>query len=232
VKLLINTQSIDRTEKVMLLVSYLVQLNIIVGIFISFWKQNWLILFLTTGILLLTLFPSMLRRNYKLNLPVEFDLVTILFIYSSLFLGEIHAYYVKYWWWDIVLHTSSGFLVGIVGFLAVHLLNQNKKIRLRLKPAFVALFALTFAVTIGSIWEIFEYFVDLSFGLTMQDNLIDTMWDIIVNLAGAGIISGWGYLYLKNGKIFLVDRLIRKVVERNQWLLGKKKKYGFKLKSV
>ncbi|NIR44454.1 MAG: hypothetical protein GWM93_09820, partial [Gemmatimonadetes bacterium] len=70
----------------------------------------------------------------------------------SLFLGEIRGYYTRFAWWDVALHTASGFLLGIVGFLLVYILNQEERIPLYMKPGFVALFSFLFAVATGAIW--------------------------------------------------------------------------------
>ena len=83
----------------------------------AIWKQQWLTAFLTTGIILLTLFALVLHRRFKVFIPPEFELAAIAFVFASLFLGEIRGYYGRFWWWDLLLHTASGFLLGIVGFL-------------------------------------------------------------------------------------------------------------------
>jgi uncharacterized membrane protein YjdF len=64
-----------------------------------------------------------------------------------------------------------------------------------MNPGFVALFAFVFAIALGTLWEIFEFAMDQIFGLEMQkpmfgdpSGLTDTMWDMIVNAIGAGIV--------------------------------------------
>lgn len=200
------------------------QIILLMGLVFSIYERRWLIAFLVAGILILTLLPTALGKRFAVYIPPEFELLAILFIFATLFLGEVRGYYIKFWWWDVLLHAGSGFLLGIMGFLLVYILNQEEKIQLHMKPAFVALFSFTFAVAIGSIWEIFEYSMDSLFGVNMQKSgLVDTMWDLIVDAAGALVISVLGYWYMKRGSEYFVEKWIAKFVEGNPRLFRKKR---------
>jgi len=94
---------------------------------------------------------------------------------------------------------------------------------------FISLFAFLFAVTIGTLWEIFEFFMDQLFGFNMQkpmmgdpSGLTDTMWDMIVNATGAFIISFVGWWYLKRKRAFFVKDWIRKFIMSNPELFHKR----------
>ena len=89
------------------------------------------------------------------------------------FLGEVRSWYERIWWWDIALHTSSGLLLGLVGFLLVYVLTENERIDLHMRPRFVALFAFLFAVAVGALWEIFEFAMDRMLGANMQKPMLD-----------------------------------------------------------
>jgi hypothetical protein len=153
----------------------------------------------TLVILIITFLPLLMRSQFQVRIPVEFETLTVAFIYLSLFLGEIQGFYTRYWWWDLVLHGGAGMLAGMTGFLCVFLLNHNVKAGLHLSAKFIAVFAFMFAIGIGSLWEIFEFTMDSLLGLNMQKSgLVDTMWDLIINLLGALSISLVGYDYLKS----------------------------------
>jgi hypothetical protein len=179
----------------------------------------------TLAILVITFVPMLMRRRFEFRIPYEFETLTILFVYMSLFLGEVQGFYVRFWWWDLVLHAGAGLLVGMTGFLLVYLLNQNERIGLHLSPKFIALFAFMFAMGIGSIWEIFEFAMDSLFGFNMQKTgLVDTMWDIIINCLGALAMSLLGYGYLKSEEIdSFLERLIHKFIAANPKIFRKKK---------
>lgn len=188
----------------------------------------WLPSFLVVMIIVVTVFPFFFRKHMPIDLPSEFHLLAVVFIFASLFLGEIQDFYQRLWWWDMALHTTSGLLMGIFGFLLVYLLNESKRVDLYMQPRFVALFAFVFAVSIGTIWEIFEFAVDQLLDGNMQkpmfgdvSGLTDTMWDMIVNALGALIISLIGWWYMKRHEGFFVDAWIRKFIKRNPNLFRK-----------
>jgi hypothetical protein len=167
--------------------------------------------------------PAILSRRLAVRLPAEFALFAVVFIFAALFLGEIRGYYARFWWWDVVLHTSSGFLVGVAGFLLVYVLNQHERIELHMKPGFVALFSFAFAMAVGAVWEVFEFGMDSVFGLNMQKTgLVDTMWDLIVDAIGALTIASLGYAYMKSGREYFVDRWIDRFIETNPRLFRKR----------
>lgn len=201
------------SDKVIIYVSYFLKLVLIFAIVEAIYFQNWMSLFLACLTLFLTFLPAMISKNYKLNLPLELEFLILIFLFSSIFLGELKLYYDRYWWWDIVLHISSAIILGIIGFIIVYVLNEEKSVKMKLSPLFIAMFSFTFAVAIGAIWEIFEFAIDYFFGLNMQKNgLVDTMWDLIVNTFGALFVSVVGYFYSKKVKISFFQNLIEKSV--------------------
>ena len=120
------------------------------------------------------------------------------------------------------MHTLSGLLPGIFGFLLVYVLNASDRIDLQMRPRFVALFAFLFAVAVGAIWGIFEFSMDQFFGMNMQkamfgdpSALTDKVWDLIVDTIGALVISllGWWHMHRRRSSFF--HAWIRKFVARN-----------------
>ena len=144
-------------------------------------------------------------------------------MFASLFLGEVIGYYTRFWWWDAALHTTSRFLLGILGFLLVYVLNEKEEIDLHMKPGFVTFFAFVFAVCMGALWEIFEFAMDSVVGLNMQrSGLFDTMWDLIVDTAGAMVIAVLGYGWLRTtGADSFLERWIEAFVDANRRLFGR-----------
>lgn len=191
------------------------------------YEGHWIHAFLLLAISTITLLPIVLRRKFRIHIPAEFQILTIIFVFAALFLGEIHRYYDRWWWWDIALHASSGLLLGIFGFLLVYVLNENERAQLSMRPQFVSLFAFLFAVAVGALWEIFEFAMDQIFGTNMQkpmlgddSGLTDTMWDLIVDVMGALIISLLGWWYLMRRKRSFIDVWIDKFITRNPHLFN------------
>ena len=161
---------------------------------------------ITAAIGAVTHLPAIISRRCQFTLPADFEFLAVLFVFGSLFLGEVRGYYTRFWWWDALLHTGAGFLLGILGFLLVYALNQRGLGNLQLRPVFIAFFSFTFSLALGVLWEIFEFGMDLVFELNMQKSgLVDTLWDLIVNVLGAAAIAilGYGWLRTSDGGSFL-----------------------------
>lgn len=199
------------------IISITLKLIMIIGAILCFLKGHYLLSSATVGIIIVVFLPVILSHRFKLNIPPEFECLAILFIYATLYLGSIKGYYARYWWWDSVLHAGSGFILGILGFLLVYVLNERKEIGLAMKPHFVALFAFTFSLALGAVWEIFEFAMDSFFDMNMQESgLVDTMWDLIVDTIGALLISILGWLYMnKAGDGFFLEKWINNFIEKN-----------------
>ena len=185
-------------------------------------QQSWASGAWLLAIMAVTSAPLLLGHRLPVRIPAEYELLAILFVFAWLFLGEFHSYYERFWWWDIVLHSTSGLLLGLVGFLLVYVLNESRRIELHMRPGFVALFAFAFAVTGGALWEIFEFAADQLFGLQMQkpmrgdpSGLTDTMWDLIVDTLGATLISTFGWWHMRRDRRSFIDVWTDRFVAKN-----------------
>ncbi|MDA3855864.1 MAG: hypothetical protein PF569_06380 [Candidatus Woesearchaeota archaeon] len=205
-----------RVDKFVVFVSYIIRFSFIATIIVAGFEMQWITVFLSSLALILTFIPSLIGKNYQIGLPIEFELFLLVFIFASIMLGEIHSYYTRFWWWDVVLHISSGLILGMIGFLIIFILNYEKKIHLNLNPIFIALFSFSFALSIGVIWEIFEFSMDQIFGFNMQKSgIVDTMWDLIVDSIGALIVVTGGYFYTKKVKVPIFHHMMFKFREKN-----------------
>lgn len=188
-------------------------------------EERWASGFWLLAIMAVTGAPAVLGDRLPVRIPPEYELLAILFVFASLFLGEFLSYYERFWWWDIALHTTSGLLLGILGFLLVYVLNESRRIGTHMRAGFVALFAFAFAVAVGALWEIFEFAADQLFGTTMQkpmlhdpSGLTDTMWDLIVDTLGAAVISGFGWWHMRRNRRSFIERWIERFIEKNPHL--------------
>jgi|JI10StandDraft_1071094.scaffolds.fasta_scaffold366263_2 hypothetical protein len=198
------------------------QLALLLGLAVELYEAQWMNATLVLAILIVSFLPRWLARGLELSVPPQMELLAIGFVFASVFLGETRDFYGRFWWWDVLLHATSGGLLGAFGFLLVYVLNETPRIELRMRPRFLALFAFCFAVTIGTAWEIFEYGVDRLFGTTMQkptardpSGLTDTMEDLIVDAIGAGVVVVLGYRSAKRGAESWTARVIDRFVAAN-----------------
>lgn len=159
--------------------------------------------------LLLTFIPILFQRFYNVYIPTVFVSFVAFFAYATIFLGEVAGFYDRFWWWDLVLHLSSAIGFGLVGVIVLLLVFGKKNNESH--PFFFALLSFCFAVTVGVIWEVYEFGMDQFFGFNMQKSgLFDTMADMIINCIGAAIASLAGYLYV----IEYEKNPLRNVIER------------------
>lgn len=165
---------------------------------------------------LLTYLPAIINKK-AIYLPKFLQVVMMVFIFLSMYLGEINRVYAKLPGFDKFLHTSSGLILGVIGFILVYELNGKKNVGIKLSPFFACVFAFVFSVAAGAIWEIYEFACDQLFGWNMQNwkatGVEDTMWDIIVDSIGALSASIIGYFYLKKEN-FDLEKI--KKLERNK----------------
>jgi hypothetical protein len=217
-----KTQDLLKSGRLHRWLTITLQLMLLIGASLALVQGRWLTAVTTVAIVLVTLLPVAIGKRFGVTIPPEFEMLAVAFVYASLFLGEVRDYYVRFWWWDVVLHIGSGLILGILGFLLVYVLNEKDSIALDMKPSFVALFAFMFAITLGALWEIFEFGVDQLFGLNMQKSgLTDTMWDLIVDTLGAGLISILGYKYLTAaGSESFLERWLANFIAANPRLFG------------
>lgn len=172
--------------------------------------------------------PNRFFRNKGIQIPTTMSILYTLFLYCAISLGEIRNFYYVIPNWDTILHTFSGGMLGAIGFSFVSLLNKTDDLHLKLTPFFVTLFAFMFSITLGVVWEVYEFSFDGMFGLNMQKFRIetgqplvgraaleDTMEDLIVDMVGAFIMTTVGYISLKYKKGW-VEKLLIKVKKRDK----------------
>lgn len=171
--------------------------------------------------------PNILTKKLKWHIPTLFYVLYMLFLYLSIFVGEVAKFYYKVHLWDDLLHLSSSMMLAMLGFSLVDILNE-KNTYVKLSPFFVSLFACTFSLSMGAIWEIFEFTFDHFLGFNMQKfavessdgvtilsdlvghaALSDTMTDIIIDFTGAVVISVIGYISVKRKKNWLNAFLLK-----------------------
>jgi len=190
---------------------------------VALWERQWPLAGVAVITFSLTLVPLAVVSRMGLRLPYAFIVGITAFIFATIFLGEAADFYNRYWWWDVVLHGGSALGFGLLGFLFTFTLFEGDRYA---APAWaVAMIAFSFAVTIGTLWEIFEFGMDMTFGTNMQKSgLIDTMGDLIVDVIGASIGGLAGYFYLKGRSLGGMTGILQDFIDRNHRLFRKFRK--------
>lgn len=162
-------------------------LVILVGVRQAF-IGNYENVFLCAFTLVLLLVPVMVERVFKVNVPSLLEIIVMIFIFAAEILGEINSYYTKFALWDTMLHVTTGFLAAAVGLSLIVILNRRKVFGLNLSPFFVAMFSFCFSMTIGVLWEFFEFSMDRIFLTDMQrDTIVTTISSTLLNPDGLNV---------------------------------------------
>lgn len=184
----------------------LLSVTIILGVFVAINKNAWGSLGMSMLTLIFLSLPFLIERRFKLEFPREFLGVLLLFFYASMFLGTANHFYVRFWWWDKMLHGFSGIIFANLGYLFAMYLQSNEKVSSGLNRLLVALFSFCFSVASGAVWEIYEFSMDQIFGTLYQGiGINDTMTDIIADTLGALLFAIFLY-YQGQGKVKLISR--------------------------
>ena len=146
-------------------------------------------LFLCVLTLVLFCVPMFIDRRLGIDLPPALETIIYCFIFSAEILGEVNSYYTRIPSWDTMLHTLNGFLMAAIGFALVDIFNRSEKFTFKLSPLFLAVVAFCFSMTVGVLWEFFEFFMDTRFATDMQkDWIVHTIHSVMFQPDGLNIV--------------------------------------------
>lgn len=182
-----------REHKSSFMVYFVLRLLVIIVMILQIFNKNYENVFLCILTLLLLVIPSLVQVTMKIELPTTLEIIILVFIFAAEILGEIREFYIVFPFWDTVLHTLNGFLAAAIGFSLVDLLNRSEKMVFKLSPLFTAIVAFCFSMTIGVIWEFFEFGMDHILGFDMQkDTIIHTIRSVMLDPAGGNNVAEIG----------------------------------------
>lgn len=151
----------------------------------QFFNGNFENVFLCVLTLFLFTLPSFIERTIRIDVPDTLEIIILLFIFSAEILGEIRAYYIQFPYWDTMLHTLNGFLCAAIGFSLVDILNRSGRFSFSLSPLYLAVAAFCFSMTVGVLWEFFEWGMDNIFFLDMQkDTVVHAISTVMLDPTG------------------------------------------------
>ncbi|MEQ2444215.1 hypothetical protein WMO64_12150 [Pseudoflavonifractor sp. CLA-AP-H29] len=174
-----------RENKGLAVVYVVLRALVILTMVAQFFNGNFENVFLCLLTLLLFTIPSFIERTVKIDVPDTLEIIILLFIFAAEILGEIRAYYIQYPGWDTMLHTLNGFLCAAIGFSLVDIVNRSDRFTFSLSPVYLAVVAFCFSMTVGVLWEFFEWTMDSVFLLDMQkDTVVHTISSVMLDPAG------------------------------------------------
>lgn len=175
-----------REHKSSFVVYVILRLLVILVMIRAIFTHNYENVFYCLLTLILLIVPSLVQMTFKIELPIALEIIILVFIFAAEILGEIDGYYLKYDNWDTMLHTMNGFLAAAIGYSLVDILNKSPKIQFQLSPLFISIVAFCFSMTIGVIWEFFEFSLDTFLAMdTQKDTIIHTINSVSINADGS-----------------------------------------------
>ena len=144
--------------------------------------------FICLLVLVLFMLPFFIQQNFGIELPSTLEIIILLFIFAAEILGELKCYFITFHHWDTMLHTTTGFLCAATGFALIDILNRNSRIKFQLSPIYVALAAFCFSMTVGVLWEFFEFGMDRLFQMDMQkDTVVNSITSVMLDPTNSNI---------------------------------------------
>ena len=174
---------------------YLVLRLIVVATLVSsILRKEYESAFICLLVLVLYMLPFFIQQNFGIELPSTLEIIILLFIFAAEILGELNCYFITFPYWDTMLHTTTGFLCAATGFALIDILNRNSRIKFTLSPVYVALVAFCFSMTVGVLWEFFEFGADHLLHWDMQkDTVVHSVTSVMLDPTNKNIpvtISG------------------------------------------
>ena len=171
-----------RQQPAVFAVYVVLRLIVVAELVLSILRGEYESAFICLLVLILFILPFFIQQNFGIQLPTTLEIIILLFIFAAEILGEVHAFYVRIPGWDTMLHTTTGFLCAATGFALIDILNRNSRIKFHLSPIYVALAAFCFSMTVGVLWEFFEFGMDRLFHLDMQkDTVVQSITSVMLD---------------------------------------------------
>ena len=181
-------RSAIRRQPVVFAVYLVLRLIVLASLVSAILRQEYESAFVCVLVLFLFMLPFFIQKNFGICLPSTLEIIILLFIFAAEILGELQSYFIQYPYWDTMLHTTNGFLCAAVGFSLIDILNRDAKIKFTLSPVYVALAAFCFSMTIGVLWEFFEFGMDRLFHMDMQkDTIVHTISSVMLDSTNSNI---------------------------------------------
>ena len=137
------------------------------------------------------------KKSFIIEVEASTQTMLSLFIFIAVCIGSTLNNRTTFEHFDIVTHCASGVLSAWFGYDFANIIYRKRG---DLGPAMSSLFSLAFALSIAVGWEIYEFSMDMLYGMTLQKGNTDTMVDFISCAIGA-VITMLFVAFLRNGII-------------------------------
>ena len=171
-----------RENKSTFIIYTILRILVIAALCVSLFRGNYENAFICAISLLLFIVPFFIESNFSIELPSTLEIIILLFIFAAEILGELQCYYIKFPYWDSMLHVTNGFICAAVGFALTDIINRNPRFKFELSPLFLAVVSFCFSMTIGVLWEFLEFGCDNLIHTDMQkDSVLHSITSVMLD---------------------------------------------------
>ena len=183
-----NLKAAIRRQPAVFIVYLVLRLIVLATLVSSLIRGEYESAFICLLVLVLFMLPFFIQQNFGIELPSTLEIIILLFIFAAEILGELKCYFITFPHWDTMLHTTTGFLCAATGFALIDILNRNSRIKFQLSPIYVSLAAFCFSMTVGVLWEFFEFGMDRLFQMDMQkDTIVNSITSVMLDPTNSNI---------------------------------------------
>lgn len=184
----------NQNSKLSVGIALLFEVILIVTAIVNIATRQWMDLSLTLLAMVCLILPFIITRianKTSITLPTNFQSITVIFIVMAQYLGEIIKFYQIFWWWDLLLHAIFGSYAVIIALYSIKgTIRKEQETTLQRFTLFTVIFAFSFSIALGALWEMFEFTGDYLFNTNMvKGGLEDTSSDLLVKILAAFITS-------------------------------------------
>ncbi len=177
-------------------------------------RSDWQLSLVAAAVIGLSLLPKAFTAVSGIVFPIGLTTGILLYTAAALLLGEMGGFYVRFSWWDLILHLIAGAVLAVAGMALAMLPTGGAH------PATAvwipATLAFGFAMMVGAMWELMEFAIDAIFSTNAQrSGLPDTMGDLAMNLIGAVLGAVAGHAAIDRGARWPLAGLLVTFMRRN-----------------
>lgn len=201
-----------------IILSYILKIIMIIFLFISIWKVHWVWIFGCILALIVSFFPTILKKNFHITLPLILEILITITLILHVGGGLLGAYKIPNY--DTFTHFVSSFLVAFLAFIIIYILDEYWDGLTMDKYAMAFVVVIT-TIAMGVIWEFNEWITDLAFGTHEQWGYNDTIKDLFIDTLAGVVMAIIGVSMIKRGSFNEITEELGKQIDEK--ILKRKK---------
>jgi hypothetical protein len=180
-----------------IILSYFLKILMIILLIISIINAQLEWIFGCSLGLILSFIPTILKKNYKIHLPLILDiLITLaLFLHIGGVLLEGYTIIPQY---DTLTHFVSSFIIAFLSLVSIYILDEFWD-GLKIDKYAMAFIVLILTISLGVVWELSEWASDIVFRTYEQWGYNDTIKDLFVDMIAGLVVAILGIMLIRRG---------------------------------